>query len=282
MRCGNISLPETVGPACDVGEGPRWNAQARQWSWVDNAHGRLYLLGGGKPELIEPGVMVVAAVPKITGGWLLAAYDGLYDFDGQATPRPGPALPETRYNDGACDARGRFWVGTMSTSGESGRGVLYRVAGEVTAMAEGFDVCNGLGFSPDNRWLYLVDTVPRVVWRYAFDLETGALGRRDALFRFPPEMGKPDGLAVDTDGNVWCAMWDGARLVRITPNGELAETVAVPVPRPTSLAFGDVHMLVTTARKGLSEAQLAAFPLSGYPLLIPTQVRGAAVYPFAF
>ena len=275
-------MPEAIGPVCDVGEGPCWNTQVRQWSWVDNAHGRLYLLKDGRLELVTPGVMVVAAAPKTTLGWLLAAYDGMYDFDGQAVLRPGPVLPATRYNDGACDARGRFWVGTMSTRGEPGRGVLYRVDDAVTAMAEGFDVCNGLGFSPDNRWLYLIDTVPRVVWRYQFDLETGALGNRDILFHFPQEMGKPDGLAVDSDGNVWCAMWDGARLVRITPNGELAETIVVPAPRPTSLAFGDGHMLVTTARKGLSEAQLATFPLSGYPLLIPTQVRGAAVYSFAF
>lgn len=275
-------MPEAAGPVCAVGEGPRWDAHRQQWSWVDNAYGRLYLLKNGELTVIEPGVMVVAAIPKTDDGWLLAAWDGLYDFDRRASPRSGPDLAGMRYNDGACDARGRFWVGTMSTRGESGRGVLYRVDDNVTVMAEGFDVCNGLGFSPDNRWLYLVDTMPRVIWRYGFDLGAGALGSRDILFRFPPDMGKPDGLAVDADGGIWCAMWDGARLVRITPGGKLSETITVPVPRPTSLAFGDGHILATTARIGLSEAQAAAFPLSGRALLIPTQVCGVPAYPFGF
>ncbi len=270
-------------PLCQVGEGPRWDAKHRRWSWVDNANGRLFVRDDSGLTGIDPGVNVVAAVPKRDGGWLLAAYDGLYDFDGErANKRSGPALSGTRFNDGACDARGRFWVGTMSLTGAPGRGVLYRVTDEVVAMAEGFDVCNGLGFSPDNRWLYIVDTVPRVVYRYAFDVEAGAIGERSVLFQFPAGMGKPDGLAVDAEGGIWCAMWDGAALVRLTPGGALAETIAVPVPRPTSLAFGDGEMLITTARKGLTEDQLRDFPLSGQPLWLPAPAAGAKTYAFAF
>ncbi len=267
----------------EVGEGPHWDAAVRRWSWVDNATGRLYRRTGGGLTVIDPGVKAVAAVPKRAGGWLLAAWSGLHDFDGQvATPRPGPRLDGVRFNDGKCDARGRFWTGTMSLSGEPGRGVLYCVAEEVTAMAEGFDVCNGLGFSPDQRWLYLVDTVPRRVWRYAFDLEAGRLGAREVFCDFPSGMGKPDGLAVDAEGHVWCAMWDGAALARLTPGGVLAETLPVPVPRPTSLAFGEGQMLVTTARKGLNDTQLRDFPLSGQPLWLPSPVAGAPLHAFAF
>ncbi len=268
---------------CEVGEGPHWDEAARLWSWIDNANGRLFIRDGESDTLITPGVNVVAAVPRKRGGWLLAAYDGLYDFDGEhATARPTPDLNGMRFNDGACDARGRFWVGTMSTTGEPGRGALYCVTADVTAMSQGFDVCNGLGFSPDNRWLYIVDTVPRIVYRYAFDVASGAVSAREPWFQFPPGMGKPDGLAVDIEGHVWCAMWDGACLVRLTPDGMLADVIGVPVPRPTSLAFGDGYMLVTTARKGLSEDQLRDFPLSGRPLWLPTIVTGIRSYAFAF
>lgn len=268
---------------CEVGEGPHWDRAARRWSWVDNANGRLFVRDGGHTALIRPQVDVVAAVPRQAGGWLLAAYDGLYDFDGEdATARPGPALSGTRFNDGACDAHGRFWVGTMSLTGQAGQGVLYRVTDDMTAMAGGFDVCNGLGFSPDDRWLYIVDTGPRLIYRYAFDLKAGVIGEREAWFQFPAGMGKPDGLAVDAEGDVWCAMWDGACLARVTSEGTLRETIGMPVPRPTSLAFGDNEILVTTARKGLSEDQLHDFPLSGQPLWLPTAVTGARRYAFAF
>ena len=280
MSCGTTSLDEAP---CDVGEGPHWDAVARRWSWVDNVAGRIHTRIGGDLAVIDPGVRVAAAVPKRADGWLLAAWDGLYDFDGKvAMARPGPGLSDTRFNDGKCDARGRFWVGTMSLTGETGRGALYRVAEAVTPVAEGFDVCNGLGFSPDDRWLYLVDTVPRIVYRYAFDLAAGRLGAREIFFQFPPGMGKPDGLAIDAQGDIWCAMWDGACLARLKPAGTLAETISLPLPRPTSLAFGDGEMLVTTARKGLNDDQLRDFPLSGRPLWRPSPVAGAPLHAFAF
>ena len=279
MPCGITSLVEP----CEVGEGPHWNAKARQWSWVDNATDRLFLRYGDQVTLRQPGVGVVLARPRRAGGWVLAGHDGLYDYrNGHTTPRPAPGLDGTRFNDGACDARGRLWIGTMGLAGTPGRGQLYRVTDTVTRVDDGFDVCNGIGFSPDNRCLYLVDTVPRIVYRYAFDLEAGRIGDREIFFQFPPGMGKPDGLAVDAEGSVWCAMWDGACLVRLASDGTLAQTLAVPAPRPTSLAFGVGQMLVTTARKGLSEDQLRDFPLSGQPLWLPSPVAGAPVYAFAF
>ncbi len=246
--------------------------------------GRLFIRekGLGTREIV-PGVNVVCAIPRLAGGWLLAAYDGLYDFDETGTRRrKGPALVDTRFNDGVCDAHGRFWVGTMSVRGDPGRGELYRVDTEVTKVADNFDVCNGIGFSPDNRWLYIVDTVPRLVYRYAFDLQAGTIGIREPFFQFPSGMGKPDGIAVDAEGNVWCAMWDGACLVRLTPGGKLADKITVPVPRPTSLAFGDHQMLVTTARKGLTDDQLRDFPQSGEPLWLASQVAGTPLSAFAF
>lgn len=274
-------MPEAIDVLCDVGEGPYWDGAARQWSWVDNAKGLIFLKNGNDIHTIDPDVKVVAAVPKASGGWLLAAYDGLYDFDEIARPWAGSGLSGTRYNDGKCDALGRFWVGTMSLTGEAGQGALYRVDDGISLIAFGFDVCNGLGFSPDNNWFYLTDTGQRVIYRYRFDLKAGTISDREIFFRFPPEMGKPDGLAVDDQGGIWCAMWDGAQLVRLTPGGTVAETVALPVPRPTSLAFGDGDLLVTTARAGLTTAQIEAAPLSGRPLLYPTDLKGAAAHPFA-
>ncbi len=277
-----MSSPEAIAAVCEVGEGPHWDAGRRRWSWTDNANGRLFWLDGPDLSILRPGVDVVGAVPKSAGGWLLPAYDGLYDFDDNAIARFGAPAARTRFNDGKCDALGRFWVGTMSVTGQAGQGALYRVAETVTAMASGFDVCNGIGFSLDNRWLYLVDTGQRLVYRYGFDLAAGMLGDRTVLFHFPPKMGKPDGMAVAEDGSLWFAMWDGACLVRLTPDGGLIETLPLPVLRPTSLAFGAGDMLITTARKGVSEADLLRYPLSGQPLLLPSSIGGAPVYDFAF
>lgn len=280
-----MSSPEALPIICDVGEGPHLDAAQDRWSWIDGGGGRLHLWDGARLRTIDPGVPLALALPKQVGGWLLATHDRIADFDeegGGLVPRPTPPLGGARFNDGKCDRLGRLWVGSMGLAGAPGLGMLYRVDGHITPMDSGFDVCNGIGFSPDDRWFYLTDTGQRLIYRYAFDLETGSLGMREMLFRFPVSMGKPDGLAVDVQGRIWSALWDGAAIACLSPGGQLLDLLPVPVPRPTSLAFAPGRMLVTTARRGLSDEQLRDAPLSGQPLVFETMVEGLAVPAFGW
>ena len=91
--------------------------------------------------------------------------------------------------------------------------------------------------------------------------------------------GSPDGMTVDSDGNLWVAFWDGWCVRKISPDGEILERIPMPVQRPTSCAFGgpDLDLLyVTSARRDLDEEELKMQPCAGGLFLVDTDARGVA------
>ena len=138
--------------------------------------------------------------------------------------------------------------------------------GSVERKDSGITVANGLDWSPDFRTFYFVDTIPGRIYAYDFQQSTGILSNKRTFAVIPDDEGRPDGLCVDTDGGVWCAIWDGWRVNRYAPDGSLDRVLDLPVPRPTSVAFGgaDLETLyITSARTRLPATTLAEAPLSG-------------------
>jgi sugar lactone lactonase YvrE len=250
-----------VGAA--LAECPVWIPEARLLAWVDILGPSYNLLdpATGINRAIPVHAKIGSAAPLDAEEAILALEDGLWLFrQGQPLdPLPSPDMTGVHFNDGKCDPAGRFWVGTRATDGSPGGGALYRADQErrVTCMDTDFDVPNGLGWSPDGRSFYLIDTVPRTLYRYDFDLADGAISNRTILHRFEGTAGKPDGMAVDCDGYIWCAMWDGGGIARLAPDGTQAGWFPTPCQRPTSCAFGgdDLRTLfVSTAAYGLDPA----------------------------
>lgn len=227
-----------------------------------------------------------AAVPRRRGGFVLAHPSGLFrydgvDGDGTLLCHPEAGHADHRYNDAKCDARGRLWVGSLDPAGRPGRGSLFRVDadGRFARVDTGFTVANGIAFAPDGRRLYFADSGRRVVYAYDVDSATGAAGPRRAFASFADDV-KPDGLAADADGGLWVAVWDGWRIERYDADGRCTRTVRLPVPRPTSLAFGGADLatlFVTTARVRLDPESLARAPLSGGLFAIDVDRPGAPV-----
>ena len=252
----------------EVGECPFWHDG--HWIWVDNFNGTVLRSKGKTTTQESRGA--ACAIPRRHGAPLIV----------QSTQIDGHAAPDgTRFNDGKCDQLGRLWIGTTSQTGQAGQGVLFRYDGrDLIRMADGFDVCNGLGWSPDYTFMYFTDTGKRIIYRYDFNAIEGTLGERQTFHHFESG-GKPDGLAVDAEGCVWVALWDGGSLIRLSPEGKIIDDIIMPVPRPTSLAFGEGEMLVTSARWGLSDAQRQAAPKSGLSFLMQSPVNGMPVQLFA-
>ena len=107
------------------------------------------------------------------------------------------------------------------------------------------------------------------------DLDTGLISGRKPFVK--AVNGQPDGMTVDSQGFIWNAMWDGWRVVRYAPSGEIDREIKLPVPRPTSVCFGGPRMdqlFITSASDGLSEAQLQEAPLSGSLFVYEPGVKG--------
>ncbi|MER7498735.1 SMP-30/gluconolactonase/LRE family protein [Nonomuraea pusilla] len=260
-------LPATAGIAVPgrarVGEGPVWDAVTGRLHWVDIPAGHLHTSDPATGRTVTVGLptLLGAAAPRRGGGFVAATAEGF------AAVGPGgrmdvrrPVLPAgERMNDAKCDAHGRLWAGSTAMDFEPGRGALHVLMPDWTSrvVLDGLALPNGLGWSPDGRTFYLADSVAGEIW--AFDTRPGSteLSRRRTLRRIPAASGMPDGLAVDAAGCLWVAIWGGGRLARISPEGDLLGEVAMPVPQPSSCAFGGPRLdvlYVTSAREGLDLA----------------------------
>jgi sugar lactone lactonase YvrE/DNA-binding IclR family transcriptional regulator len=274
---------ECVVPARSLlGEGPIWSTRDSALYWVDILTPSVHCHRGPGLNTSTPlGSMVSVAVPKTSGGLLLATPSGLMGWPAPEEPlewfsHPDSERANNRYNDGKCDRRGRLWVGSMDMGATANRGSLFKVEadGQFTRMESGLTVANGLGWSPDNRLMYFTDSFRRTIYQYEFDLDAGTLSNRRPLIVLGPEEGSPDGLTVDQDGCLWVALWDAWSVVRFSPQGREVMRVRLPVPRPTSCCFGGSQLdtlYVTSASVRLSAQSLQAAPLSGslFALQIP-------------
>jgi len=272
---------ELVYPARDeVGEGPLWHPGEQALYWVDNEtnHYHRFEPSTGLHALVDLGEKACVLVYRQRGGLVVATDRGFSFFDprtGQLEHIGNPEAGKTgaQFNDGKVDRQGRFWAGTL---GDPHNNSLYRLDPDrsIHRLDTGFDISNGLGWSPDNRVMYFVDSTPMHIYAYDFDLESGSLANRRVFVDRSAKPGVPDGLTVDAEGFIWVAVWDGACVERYDPAGRLAHKIDLPVRCPTSLAFGGPNLdelYITSALYEIPPAERANHPLDGGLL----RVRGA-------
>jgi len=268
-----------------LGEGPVWCPQAQALWWIDVSVPSLWRLEAASgrveswPLPKPPGTFALLE----DGSILIAFRSGLARFEPGAPLRwldlPTLALGDDRFNDGKVDRAGRFWIGTMDRALTRPVGRLFRMDGlkRIDEVDAGFALSNGIGWSPDNRAMYFAETYEQRIYRYDFDLATGRASNRRVLVQLPD--GHPDGLTVDAQGGIWCALFEAGRIDRYRADGSLDRSLATPVSRPTSCMFGGPGLgtlYVTTARHGLSDAQLAAQPWAGGVIAIDVAEHGIA------
>ncbi len=271
----------------ELAEGPVWDDRTNRLSWIDIERGELHL----DKQVFRLGVKIGAAVPCQSGQFLLATANGFELFDPVSERRTPLADPEreiadNRMNDGKSDARGRFWGGSLSTTRQPGTAAFYVLDGDgsVRKAIDGLTNSNGLGWSPDGRTLYHIDTPTLEVRAFDFDLDSTTLSGRRTVVRFPDGVGRPDGMCVDAEGFLWIAHWNGGCVSRWNPvDGRQLESVSLPVRRVSSCCFGDADLgtlYITTARHGLSEEELERQPIAGGIFSFRPGVPGLPMTPF--
>ncbi len=286
-----------AAPPSLLGESPFWHPDESALYWCDIPGRKLNRFVPASCEHrqwsldTEPG----CCAPLPGGGLLLAMRDGLFRFDlasGRRTPVAAPPYDahEMRFNDGKADPLGRLWVSTIYEPRTAPRAGLHRfAAGRIEPMADGATVGNGLAFSPDARTLYWSDTTSHRIFAFDFDLTAGTISNRRVLAQFAPRApgtdlagygGRPDGAAVDAEGALWVAMFEGQRLVRLDAQGRVLQELPLPVRCPTMPCFGGTDLktlYVTTSREKRPDDELAAQPLAGAVLSHRVPVPGLPV-----
>jgi sugar lactone lactonase YvrE len=277
-----------------VGESPIWDARSQSVYWVDIRGQRILRTAlDGRTDSIQLDEPVGSVACAMDGKLIAALKSGVFRlaFDApELEPLGAPAGHPLshRFNDATTDSCGNFLVGTMSlaVSGEpSGRLYQLRPGGEWRLLLDGFRTINGLAVCGDGTKLYVSDSHPleRSVWCCEYDAEAGTIRRRELFVRFNEAWGRPDGAAVDVNDCYWVVGNDGWAVHCFAPDGSLRQSIAMPVQKPSKLAFGDADLstiFVTSISAGVTEPERQ--PKAGGLFRVQAAVAGLAIPPTAF
>lgn len=275
-----------------LGEAPAWDSKTQTLYWVDILKKRIY---AGTEIIAQLDDYVGCLAPCKHGHLILAlseveARSKFMDFD-LVSAKPtllaslNPEPSTNRFNDGKCDPAGRFIAGTMDMNEKNASGSLYSFDGKkITRLLANIRISNGLTWSPDYKTFYYIDTPSRAVKTFDYDLSSGQIANPRVAVSVPESLGWPDGMTSDIEGNLWIAIWGGAQITKWNPNtGKLLEQIPVPALQTSSCIFGGNGMnelYVTSARMGMSEADLHKYPLSGGLFKIITKDEGMPTFEF--
>jgi sugar lactone lactonase YvrE len=289
-----MALDAVTHHRATLGEGPLWVASRQALFWIDIHQDTLlrYSLRDDRTDrLVLPARPTSLA--EDARGHLLVSYKkglGAVDFDLQRTwslPVTGVDFAAEDFNDSACDAHGRLWIGTRDPSPTPGArvGRLYHMGPEFRAKCadQGFVISNGRAWSPDGGTFYHTDSIPGRIDAYDFDVASGQIANRRTFIDYTGKGMRPDGCAVDAEGCLWVAEVEGWRVARYGPDGRLRRVVELPTRKPSSLAFGGEDMrtlFITTISVGLNADEAAAQSLAGALFMLRTDVPGLRKHSF--
>ena len=267
-----------------VGEGPVWDYRIQQLYWVDILRGQLHKFAPSTSQNItyEIGLYVGAAVPCSNGGLVLAMKNGWGFYDEEtkqlsAISDPEENKPANRFNDGKVDSKGRLWSGTMQIDPKDPVGSLYMLDTDLKSSLKLNEVyiSNGLAWSQNDQWFYYIDSLRYKIACYRFESESGSITFERDIISIDQEMGIPDGMTIDADGNLWVAIYDGGCILSINPNsGKIVGRVEVPAKKTSSCTFGgeDLDTLFITTIS--EDTDPNTDPLAGSIFSVKPGVKG--------
>lgn len=282
-----IEIEHIAAVQNEAGESPHWDADEGALYWADivDPHLFRYCPSTGQLDVHPIDVPVTGFGRRASGGFVMVARDGLHLWEADKQTHtllvdPEANRPNVRFNDGLADRQGRYWAGTLNEKDlDATDGVLYRLDpdGALHTMETSLRWPNGIGWSPDDQTMYVVDSAAQAIYAYAFDSADGTLVDRRIFAEVPKESGMPDGLTVDSEGGVWLGHWGGWTLTRYDPAGRIEREVRLPVQNVTSCIFGGANLdelYITTAWYLLSATERSKQPLAGDLFRLHPEVKG--------
>lgn len=285
-----MATAERITDSCTFhGEGPYWDPRNRTLLLVDMLAGDVLVMdasGTLNRHSVHPRIAAAIRGRK-SGGYVIGVEHGFAFADQDfALITPGPEAfrnAGVRMNDGGCDPQGRFFCGSMDYESEQGAGTLYRLDTDlgVEIVLSDVTISNGLQWNAAGDTAFYVDTPTQRIDAFSFNAADGTFGERRTFASIDPELGAPDGLAIDAEDGLWVALHSGSAVVRFDAGGALSERIELPVTQVTACAFGGPEfetLYITTSRENLApDAQ----PQAGSLFALDVGIRGASLPLFA-
>ena len=250
----NPDVACVLRPQALNGERPGWDAERQLLFWVDLREPALHAFDpatGGDRHWEMPAW--IGSYALTARGAYVALRNGLYalDFEHGHLEFRAPAPFDPRrflFNEGDCDRQGRFWAGPMYLSLSPGDQVpdaprtlpFWRYdRGRWIPGTVPVQTANSLAWSGDGSRMFHSDTARKTIWVSDYDVAAGMPSNTRSFAQVEaPDDGGPDGVAIDRDGFLWCAVFGGGRLLRLDPDGRVERMVVMPVQYPTMPALG--------------------------------------------
>lgn len=275
------------------GEGPVWDSNREVLYWTEALGDSIYSYNQKKDEtdLHYQGLTAASLALHENGGLVATGKDGFSLLSPDKSIRVFDNVVDnihvSHLNDIIADPMGRVFGGQEAFVENKvyEPGYLFRLDnnGEIKIVADGLHLANGMGFSPDGRTFYLVDTIPGIIYRFDYNAATGDISNKKVLVKFDKSHGIPDGMTVDKEGFIWVAMFFGGKVIRLNPDGDIAYEIRLPYMQPTSVTFGGKNLnklFITTAGLEWRTATYAPeghnyeLPKGGSVLVIDTDFEG--------
>ena len=282
----------------ELGEGPVWDYRKNILYWIDIIGKKIFIYDSNKKNTISIklnqhiGSLALCKTDKL----LLALQNGFYFFNKEKNilkkiDDPEHGLPKNRFNDGKCDVRGRFWAGTTSFDELDPVGALYCLDTDfkVKKIFNEVIISNGLSWSLDNKKMYYIDSPRREIYSFDYEIITGIIRNKKIIIKVPDDMGFPDGMTIDTDGNLWIAHWGAYLICNWDPHkGKLLDKIKIPANRVSSCTFGGSdldELYITTAQRGFADIgkkldKDSVTEYDGLLFKIKTDCKGLKTYEF--
>ena len=266
-----------------LGESPRWDERSGAVFWVDIDRGEVWSaeLGGHRSaRLAHRAEAPLGALVLHEDGGLLWSVGDSWARPGGGAAQVSLGLPHLRFNDAGVDARGVVWSGTMRRDEDlaaTAEGVLYRLGvREASPVLSGLVAGNGIAWSPDDEWMFLVDSGPGTVRRAAFDPATGRVDDWSVWVTVPA--GTPDGVAADVDGGLWVACWGAGEVARFDRHGDQTHRLRLPTPAVTAVTFAGPQLDALVCTTSSQDIDPADDPLAGRTFVVPSPIPGTPLH----
>ncbi len=231
---------------CRHGEGPLWMESGSRLYFLDIPGRKLHLFDGAL-KAYDFDRQITCVLPTDKGRFLASSFDDLHFWSPEAGLGPGllAASPPfdadiVRHNDGVIAPDGSLIMGCLHMDETEPVSPIYRFTGGhgVRTLMTDQVIANGIDFSPDGKTMYWADTGTGFVYRRQY--ADGGISSKEVVTWYDPKLGgRPDGLCVDADGDIWVAILGGGRVESLSPKGELRASVSVVgASNVTSCCFG--------------------------------------------
>lgn len=194
-------------------------------------------------------------------------------------------LCRMRFNDGAVDSRGRFWAGAMNdqkVKDPVDEGAMFRLDPDLTLhrVLEKLVIPNGIGWSEDEKTMYITDSPAGDIYAFDFDVETGNISNQRVFFHLGDGSGVPDGFAMDVEGCFWVAVHGGKKVIRLSPEAKVLAEISLPTKGITCPVFVGTELFITTGQDSEGEPESARY--GGRVFRVDVGVRGKPKHKFRF